>query len=718
MMFRAKRQKRDGLFYVLPLVVVALAISGCGGGGGGGITSFSISGTVSAPNSPTFAPLEDATVKVYLLPELTLLNIPPTRTDANGRYTLAKIPIQFAGRDLLIVAERERGGQRVRTMTLCPNAPREGTTGIDLNPYTTYAAQEVIRWMRENNRQRISPNGFAEVLRQVQEQLENRPDLLNPIVGQTLPENLGGEIPNPTLRDIVRPIVNNQGKNLEPPQGDIAIAKGIAQMLRDMGSSGVGIGDTESLRLENELVELSETLEKEVVEPLDIGQRGLDYLFEVLDENSFRYPGIYDLPPGRYEHRPSPSRPYISLERVGNTDDRTWIIENKVQGDRHNGVKLTIQTQQPIPRFKLGFEMGKLTAKVRSARDSQLQYDFELAVLQRDAQNRPTKMGATFTLRDSKITQPVQFTGTLTGTPKPGGGENDYQTITFNGSLTGPYGSIELNNLAYDFDKLEATAATIRVTPKSSKQASVEIQGLTIVGRSGTGSRPQLQKLTATRIRAVAHTSTLTLENVEMDTYYPSEEDDQSFPRRIRARLNYVGREQLQGTIDFSWENVGQWPYPDYGWSSIPLNRFPRGTLVFNGTVQPQVGRTLSVSFSLFSEPNNTPPRARLDPLVLAYGDQTLKGTIVGKLKVIDNAVYRDDLFASGTLEMTHTPSGFRVALSAEGETVRGEIKKSDNTRIAQIGRARDLGMPDLGNLLIIKYNDGTFESLQSLFLR
>jgi len=46
---------------------------------------------------------------------------------------------------------------------------------------------------------------------------------------------------------------------------------------------------------------------------------------------------------------------------------------------------------------------------------------------------------------------------------------------------------------------------------------------------------------------------------------------------------------------------------------------------------------------------------------------------------------------------------------------VTGSIKKSDGTKVADIGEAIELGVPDLGHAGIVKYTDGTFETLESL---
>jgi hypothetical protein len=99
--------------------------------------------------------------------------------------------------------------------------------------------------------------------------------------------------------------------------------------------------------------------------------------------------------------------------------------------------------------------------------------------------------------------------------------------------------------------------------------------------------------------------------------------------------------------------------------------------------------------------------------LTINYGDQKLAETITGTLDIRGNQSYG---FKSGNLDMTHTPSNFRVQVSGQkGQAGTGTIKKADGTKVADIGEAKNLGLPDLGRAWIVKYTDGTFETLDPL---
>jgi hypothetical protein len=65
---------------------------------------------------------------------------------------------------------------------------------------------------------------------------------------------------------------------------------------------------------------------------------------------------------------------------------------------------------------------------------------------------------------------------------------------------------------------------------------------------------------------------------------------------------------------------------------------------------------------------------------------------------------------------MTHTPSNFKVQVSWERDKpVSGKIVTAQGQKVADTGEARNLGLPDLGSALIVKYTDGTFETLDPL---
>jgi len=52
------------------------------------------------------------------------------------------------------------------------------------------------------------------------------------------------------------------------------------------------------------------------------------------------------------------------------------------------------------------------------------------------------------------------------------------------------------------------------------------------------------------------------------------------------------------------------------------------------------------------------------------------------------------------------------------GKPVSGKIVTEKGQKVADIGEARNLGLPDSGDVLIVKYSDKTFETLESVLPR
>ncbi|MFQ3610631.1 MAG: hypothetical protein SNJ72_03955, partial [Fimbriimonadales bacterium] len=693
-----------------------------GGGNGAPSGSFNISGTVQLPNSPTLAPFADATVQVYLFPEMTLLPI-STRTDSQGRYSL-QVPATYAGRDLVIIAEKVRNGQRVRAMTFSINTPIEGVTGADLDPFTTFAAAELIRHALENNLSDLVPNGFAELVRQTREALADAENL-TPILGQTLSEQWAEGVLSEAIAEPVRTWIAQHKQNFEPPQGDVAVAKSMMQMLRDTSVLAFNIGDSETFRLEEDLRALEQEIEERVITPLDnVNGRGLQYLLTVMSEDEFRYPPLIGREPGRYEHYQSNNQTLI--RRIGNTDDRTWEIVNNIPNDRFQGLTARITTQNALQELELTADAGRYTGQVRKAGDPSLQHDAVLEVLRKDSEGRPTQLRATITLRDSQLRQPIQFSGTLNLTPRDGDEGLSFRELAFTGSFTSQYGELNVSNLTQavtetqNGEQVQVRANSLLVVLDTNPATSIEIRDLSLqYTDEGEGGMAPAE-LQAQAIRVRARNTTMNLSSVRM-RLVPNQTDNQDYPALIAGQLEYRSPKlTLTGTLNATWDNASTASRNgDDEW--VPLSKFPSGQIVLsNGSATPTVGRPIGLSFELRFEPNAPTPQVRLQNLRITLGSEAMQGTITAPINVRqDGRFNKRQLFRDAQLAMTHTPSNFRLLVSGQGvlgeDNFSGEIRKPDNTRIAQIGKASSLGLSELGNLVIVKYNDNSFESLQSL---
>lgn len=704
----------------LSSLLLAVLLTGCGGGGGTApspITEAVINGVVEVPSGTPRsrdlsdgAPLPNATIRAYLTAQPTT-PIAQATTDADGRYTL-RLPSTAVGRDILIVAEKTVSGQRVRVMGLVAALPPQGYAGANLDAITTLATEEILRYARSQGLSQLSPNGIAAVIDQVRERTRDL-NTLSLVVGQTLPETVGEGILLEDVRNRVRPRVEANGNNLRAPTGDVAVAKSMMQMLRDMGLSVTDRGEGEVLRVERKVREQDGILREDIIQPLDaFANRGFRFFERTIGLQQDE-PSIEGLPPGRYRERRQLGS--YRRERIGDTDSRTWVIVSE-----DGQLTCTIQTQNALQEFN-AFDAGNISFSVRKQGDSRFQYDGTLEVAQRDSQNNITRLRINFTFTDAGLNQPIRVNGEFNaanysdGTPR---------SLQFSGSLTSQYADLTITNLqvtAYESSGRlrQITAGRIQAQVKSRRPLSVDIQNLTVAFDDAEPSDKHLRRIVVGALTATGIDSTLELRNWEIDLQTIAGEPGnlEPFPVHIvRSELVFrTPNNTFSGTLQGRWENPVETRLVEE--PMIPLSRFPRGSVTFNGRVEPTTGRPIGLQFTLTSTPNQSPQITLTTRLEL--GAERMEGTVLGALKVQSGMVDMETRLATASLEMTHAPSNFRVQVSVSdaGRTVSGTIRKPDGATVAQIGRANALNLPDLGDQPIVRYTDGTFETLASLLL-
>ncbi|MCS6918400.1 MAG: carboxypeptidase-like regulatory domain-containing protein [Fimbriimonadales bacterium] len=693
-------------------------LSNCGGGGGTTpptTTGLTVNGTVTVPTgtprsrSLTGEALPNATVRALLaFPPNTLIT--QSTTDADGRYTLT-IPTEYIGRDLLIVAEKTVNNQRVRVAALLPALPPQGYAGANLDAYTTLATEEILRYAREQNLNALSPNGVATVVDRVRDALRNLSSL-SLVVGQTLPENIGDGLPTDDLRDPVRSRVQEQAQNLRPPTGDVAVAKGMMQMLRDYGATWLDRGNEENLRLEAAVRQQSQLIEDEVATPLEaLGERGINAILRILGLESRRdyltNPSIDGRPAGRYrETQPYPGE--YALERIGDTaDNRTWIVES-------GSLTITVNTANPLQEFTLSPDAGRVNFAVRKQGDSRVQYDGVFEVTQRDSNGNATQLRVQLTLNDGQLSAPIRFNGTANTTPRADG---SFRTVNFSGTLQSQYADLSVTNLVYDTYPAservkQVSAARVQGTLKTARGPIVDLQNLNITFADGNPPDKNLQQFTLQSLNFSTENRTLVMRDVNAQFQRVGGEPQLV---RLQAAVEYrTPNDTLIGQVDARWDNPSATnPLEE---DFVPLNQFPQGNFEFNGSLTPRIGRRALIYFNLISEPTLNPARVRT-VLRLDFGDERMQGEFVGNLRVQNGNIERRRLFQNATMQMTHTPSNFRLELSydAPTDTVAGVIQKPDGTTVAQVGKASALNLPDLGNAYLVRYSDNTFETVNSL---
>jgi hypothetical protein len=184
--------------------------------------------------------------------------------------------------------------------------------------------------------------------------------------------------------------------------------------------------------------------------------------------------------------------------------------------------------------------------------------------------------------------------------------------------------------------------------------------------------------------------------------------EDAWVPRRLSGQVRYTSPTlQFSGSVNAQWENLNPSGFGEED-APVPLAQIQKGSSSLQGNWTPKIGRPAGIQVNFTSNPKGNAPQVQMN-LTINYGDQKLAGTITGTLDIRGNQSYG---FKSGNLDMTHTPSNFKVQVSGQkGQAGAGTIKTADGTKVADIGEVKNLGLSDLGRAWIVKYTDGTFET-------
>jgi hypothetical protein len=201
--------------------------------------------------------------------------------------------------------------------------------------------------------------------------------------------------------------------------------------------------------------------------------------------------------------------------------------------------------------------------------------------------------------------------------------------------------------------------------------------------------------------------------------------EDAWVPRQLSGQVRYTSPTlQFSGSVNAQWENLNLSGFNlnllGFGKEDapVPLAQIQKGSSSLQGNWTPKIGRPAGIQVNFTSNPTGNAPQVQMN-LTINYGDQKLSGTITGTLDIRGNQSYG---FKSGNLDMTHTPSNFKVQVSWErGKPVSGKIVTAQGQKVADIGEAKSLGLP-LGSALVVKYTDTdgkvTFETLESVLPR
>ena len=667
---------------LVPLIIVA---TGCGGGGGEQ-RQPKLSGTVTAPQgtpvaaAPSFwqrlsawfisvaeaqalqgQAVPNATVKAYIWSLNLDLSKPVATTDTNsdGRYTLL-LPPEAAGKDIVVIVEKQVQGGNIRLSRLVADVPLEGMTGVDIDAVTTLAAEAIAKYAKDNQIGDLSPSGIAEIINGVRNSLKGVLSL-NLVVNapdSPLPERFGDGLRKPKpVQQLVQDVENKvveQKDNLKPASGDVAIAKSIVQMLRDFGLTLKGIGDNEVLVIQKAIEEQQKVIRNEIKVTEAFSKR-MGFPIRVIEALKEKAPGAYD------------EVSYGNLVRVGNTDNKTWKVTSRV-GDTQ-GMVLTIIASSPMDAFEIA-PVGSYTLTVRKENDPSVQYDGNLQ-FSNDAQGIPTAANLNITIRDGDLSKPISFNGSISGTVAPGSTRElpQYSKLSFSGTLSSQFGTARVERLEVTMTKIGEeqqpqliTLTNLQVATQTSKPSS-----LTINGNVELEPAPQswLQqgweedmKPKSGSISATLQGSGITvkLSNAQVSDFVLNK--DTALPRKVEGQLAYTSSSlTFQGTVSLFYKGLG---------ATTSSEQVKASITTLNGNWTPSVGTPLKVSVKLTSDSQ----KLHMD-LTLNYGNQKLEGVIEGNWEHVGN----EAKVKSGTLNLTHSPSNFKVTVSWESEKpVSGQI--------------------------------------------
>jgi hypothetical protein len=295
--------------------------------------------------------------------------------------------------------------------------------------------------------------------------------------------------------------------------------------------------------------------------------------------------------------------------------------------------------------------------------------------------------------------------------------------------LTSQFGTAAIGELkvvwlrdSLEVEKVKQIALTnLNITTQTSKPVSLSIQTASVELQETTQEEKQQSgddlKIKTATLSAMLEGSGLRLEvtNLQASDFVFVKDTDTWVPRRLSGQVRYTSPTlQFSGSVNAQWENLNPSGFGEEN-APVPLAQIQKGSSSLQGNWTPKIGRPAGIQVNFTSNPMGNAPQVQMN-LTINYGDQKLAGTITGTLDIRGNQSYG---FKSGNLDMTHTPSNFKVQVSWERDKpVSGKIVTAQGQKVADIGEARNLGLSDLGDALIVKYSDNTFETLESVLPR
>lgn len=424
-------------------------------------------------------------------------------------------------------------------------------------------------------------------------------------------------------------------------------------------------------------------------------------------------------PPGEYEYRWINPYAYGRLYRLSSEQQGTlWRVElaSEFYGQP---IQFTIQSQNPLRALLLTPTAGSYSI---SATAYNLNYQAQLQITTTSTRQFSFRL-QNVNLSDPALSGTIRFSGE--GTAKAAEDPSADQRIALNemtltGTIDSPYGDMRVQSLKMIWEPhwneenslRRLQAESINFSP-AARPTTVQVRGLNAqMKRLPSG---ELVPVTLAATQTVVETSLTDraeLSNVQVGFVdYPSASDPQDAAlSTLSAQIQLRGvRGSYSGQVSVRWQN----PRPDIEFVGDRLETFPKGEITFDGQFTPAVGispvqvQDLRTVFA----PDAAPPAITITA-TMRQGDKTIRAEWQSRLVQMATVEV-----ASSTVRAEYQPSGAVLQATVTGNTVRGSITAPNGNILAQIGKARDLELPDLGDAVIIKYADNKFETLESLWL-
>jgi hypothetical protein len=419
-------------------------------------------------------------------------------------------------------------------------------------------------------------------------------------------------------------------------------------------------------------------------------------------------------PPGNYIYRAfSPTKGVLNRDFSSLPPPNGWSVRMLIQPVT---VTLNISSQIPLERLVLTPFATRYTVQ---AIGQSLDYRGTLEITSNSG-SRLIAFNLNITMR--QLTSEVTFRGQGSArlAADPTGDERaQVQELRLTGNLQTPFGTSTVTNLGLTYDpdwnqtnslrRLTADSLTLQEGANRAEIANLDVQ----LKKLPNGVLA-VQAASANRLFVQAGS----LRRVELSEVrsewgdYPAggANPTDTAIRQLSARMRMEARRgTYSGDVQVDWSN----PQPLSNWDRLggSLNTFPTGTIRFSGQFQAQNARPVLIEgLEAQLEPTATPPRVRISGS-FKRDQQTVSAQWESRL------TQRGELGLS-SLVANYSPSNLRLAVTVSGSTVTGSIVRlPGEEKLADVGNARQLGLPDLGDTVVVRYRDNTFEALDSLWL-